>query len=454
MRVALCYPPTRAVTVMPPLGIGYLASAAADLGVQADVYDLARRHIRPRDLPIRLARGDYQVIGISVNTPNYPLALQLVQAIKRQNPRAIIVLGGPHASVFIEESLRDFGADYLFEKEADLSFPLFLRALTRKEEPLGQVPGVYALREGKLCGLPAALSPIDLDQLPWPAWEKMEPHLYPPIPHQLFVRRLPVAPLLTSRGCPYNCSFCATSFLFGQNIRLRRPRSVVDEMRFLRDRFGIREIHFEDDNPTCNRTHAAALHEEIIAANLGILLKYPNGLMLSSLDRELLTLIKRAGCYQISLGIETTSKSAMHHEKKFISYAEIRQTVQLAKEIGLEVQGLFIVGLPYETEEDFHTTVRNAIDMDLDLAHFGVFVPLPGSKQGTIFAAPDIRTINFFTPYMSYPHISPHKLKAMQRWAILKFYLRPRPIRKLLSMFKWRQFFGVLNVFRKYVLGF
>jgi len=453
VRTALVFPPTRAVTVMPPLGLGYLAAAAQREGFYADIYDLARRHLSVPQLLTRLRAGDYRAIGLSVSTPNYKPALALAWQIKQTFPHTPLVIGGAHPSAFIERSLREFGADYLIAKEAEVSFPQLLRALAAGDDPIGAVDGVFTLRDGKVGGTAAAEPPPDLDDLPWPAWEKLEPHRYPPIPHQLFVRRFPVAPILTTRGCPLQCSFCATGFLFGHRVRTRNTDDVVAELRYLRDRFGIREVHFEDDNLTLNRAHAVSLLEKISAARLDLLFKCPNGVMTSTLDAELLGLLKRAGCYQISLGIETTAAAALGKEAKYIPYRDVRATVKLAKQIGLEVQGLFIVGLPYDTEAAFRKTLQDAIDMELDLAHFGVFIPLPGSRSGKALGGCDISTINFFTPHTHYTAVSPRQLKRLQRRAILRFYLRPKPMLKLLSMFKLRQLFGVLNVIRRYVVG-
>ncbi len=451
-RTALCYPPSAAVTVMPPLGIGYLAAVAERRGFPTDIYDLSRRHLTWPAFDNRLRAGAYRVVGVSVSTPNYAAARALVGRLRRVLPEALIVLGGAHPSAFTERTLREFGVDFAFQREAEVSFPAFLAAVAADVEPLGAVPGVFAVRDGRFVGEPEPSFIGDLDALPWPAWDKLEPQRYPPMPHQFFVRRLPVAPVLTSRGCPMDCSFCATSFLFGAAVRTRRADDVVEELRFLRDRFGIREVHFEDDNMTLPRDHARTLFEKIIAANLGLTYKFPNGLMTKTLDDEVLSLMARAGVYQISLGIETTVENALDKETKFVPYEQLRAVVAAAKRRNIEVQGLFVVGLPYDDANGVRRTVRDAIRLGLDLAHFGVFVPLPGSAHGAKLAGCDIATINFFTPFGD-AHLPAKDLKQLQRRALLRFYLRWRPLWKLLSMFKLRQTRGVLDIVRKYLIG-
>ncbi len=437
---------------MPPLRIGYLAAVAERRGFPTDLYDLSRRHLTLPAFDERLRAGGYRVVGVSVSTPNYAAAQMLIGRVRRVLPDAAVVVGGAHPSAFTERTLREFGVDYAFQREAETAFPAFLAATAAGADPLGAVPGVFAIRDGRLAGEPEPSFAGDLDALPWPAWDKLEPHRYPPMPHQFFVRRLPAAPILTSRGCPMDCSFCATPFLFGATVRTRRVDDVVAELRFLRDRFGIREIHFEDDNMTVARAHAHALFEAIVAAELGLAFKFPNGLMTKTLDDEILSLMARAGVYQISLGIETTAARALDQETKYAPYEEVRAVVAAAKRRKLEVQGLFVVGLPYDDADGVRRTVRDAIRLGLDLAHFGVFVPLPGSARGAALAGCDIATINFFTPFGDSP-LPAKAMKRLQRRALLRFYLRPRPLWKLLSMFKLRQTRGVLDIVRKYVIG-
>jgi len=438
---------------MPPLGIGYLSSIAKREKFEVDIIDLAKREIKLRRFGKILKEKNYDVIGLSISTPNYQTALKTAKIIREASPKSIFIIGGPHPSAFIERSLKEFNADYLFQRESEMIFPRFLKAVAEGREPTNEVPSVFALRDDKLVGISDSSMVEDLDSLPFPDWDSLMPHTYPPIPHQMFVRKMPVAPMLTTRGCPMNCTFCATTYLFGEKLRKRSPKNVIEELSLLRDKFKIKEVHFEDDNPTFDKNHSKQLFEAIIKANLGLIYKFPNGIMPNTLDSELLSLMHKAGVYQISLGIETCADETLDKEKKYVPYEDIYKVVSEAKKVGLEVQGLFVVGLPYDTPNGVKQTVKRAIEMKLDLAHFGVFIPIPGSKLGERLAGIEIRAINFFTPFVEYQHISPKKLKSLQRWAILKFYLRPRPIFKLLKMMRLKQIPGVLNVARRYILG-
>lgn len=451
-RVALVYPPTAAVTVMPPLGIGYLSSVISKAGYAVDVFDLGRRHLPPRAFQQLLRERRYDIIGLSISTPNLSTAAATAKLIHEAVSGSEFVIGGPHVSAYPGESLHAFGADYGLVGESEGSFVRFLDARARGDDPAGDVPGVIRLEDGRLVGAMSFDRP-DVQMLPWPDWERIEPHRYPPIPHQMFVKAFPVAPVMTTRGCPYNCSFCASTRLFGPKIRRRQVDDVVAEMTFLRDRFGVREIHFEDDNLTLNRRHAVRLFEKIIETHLGVHLKCPNGVMTSALDPPLMGLMKRAGMYQISLGIETTSPDLLESERKYLELQRVRETVRQAREAGLEVQGLYIAGLPGDDEEGFRRSVREAMEMKLDLAHFGLFMPLAGSQSGDALDATQLRAANFFTPHPVHGEAWRRKWKALQRWAILRFYLRPRQVALLVRRTQARQVFGVLQVFRKYLFA-
>ena len=436
---------------MPPLGLGILAAVLRDAGHEVLVYDLARRHISTRKMIAELDvwRADY--VGLSVMTPNFSNALEVSRAIRTLSPRPLLLIGGPHVSVHPQRSLTDFQADYAFVREGEESLPAFLATLESGRDP-SEVQGLVFSRDGEVIDTGPAEAISDLNALPWVAWDLLEPEHYPPIPHQLFVRELPVAPIMTTRGCPFNCSFCATTWLFGSDIRRRDPLDVIAEMEMLADRHGIREFHIEDDNPTLVREHIVTFCEALIANSRRWTWKFPNGVMVNTLDEELIDLFTRAGCYQISLGIETLSETT--HFGKTVEFERLDKIIAWSKARGLQTQGLFVIGLPGEDEATIKRSIHHSTKLGLDFAHYGNFVPLPGSKWGDQMhqAGADFAHINFFTAHNGAP-LLPKTAKRIQRFAILRFYLRPRVLWNLLKMLKLRQLGGVLYTARRYLLG-
>jgi len=436
---------------MPPLGLGYLAAVLRDAGHDVEIHDLACGRPTLRDLARRLIDWQAEFVGLSVMTPNFSGAKAVAQMLRHLPARPHVFVGGAHVSVHPELSLDDFYADAAFVREGEISVPAYIAKVEAGQDP-SKVKGVVFRRNGETVDTGPADPIRDLNVLPWPAWDLLRPERYPPIPHQLFVRRLPVAPILTTRGCPFNCSFCATTWLFGSKIRRRDPQDVVDEMVYLTERHGIREFHVEDDNPTLIREHIDNLCHALIASGRRWLWKFPNGVMVNTLDDELIALLARAGCYQISLGIESMSRETK--VGKPVEHARISGIIAAAKKVNMQTQGLFVVGLPNEDEPTIDRSIAASTQLGLDFAHYGTFVPLPGSKWGNEIhqAGADFANINFFTASGRIPH-DPHLVKRIQRRAILRFYLRPRILWNLLKMVKLRQIGGVLYTARRYLLG-
>lgn len=450
-RIALIFPPTQAVTVMPPLGLGYLAAVLRDAGHEVTVYDLARRALTIDRLGEILAAARPPFVGLSVMTPNYPNALRVGRMLRALPYRPTVLLGGPHVSVHPEASLAGLGGDFALVREAEESLPALIAALEQNADPAG-VPGVVFQRDGRTIAAEPAPYIRDLNRLPWPAWELIEPGKYPPIPHQLFVRRLPAGPILTTRGCPFSCAFCATTWLFGPEIRRRDPQNVVAEMTLLADAHGIREFHIEDDNPTFIREHIDGFCHALLDSGRKWVWKFPNGVMVNTLDEALVDLLARAGCYQISLGIETLSESTRFG--KTVELSRLDDIIRWTRRRGVQTQGLFVIGLPTEDEAMIRRSIRLSARLGLDFAHYGNFVPLPGSKWGDRLnrVGADFVNIHFFSASEQVA-LDARTAKRIQRRAILRFYLRPHILWNLLKMVKLRQLRGVLYTARRYLLG-
>ncbi len=449
--IVLIHPPTNAVTVTPPLGLGYLASSLKQAGVEVEIYDLARRHMDMAQLCGILNKTKPPYIGMTVSTPNYISAKNLAASLRRLHYQPTIILGGPHVSFYSEEALDEFYGDYVVRFEGEITLVKLLKTLMRKGDP-ASVEGVAYRKDGRVFKTNDPKILKDINQLPWPAWDLIAPHRYPPIPHQLFVRFLPVAPILTTRGCPFGCPFCSVTALFGPKLRMRDTKDVVAEMQMLIEKFGIREIHLEDDNPTLNRDHIEGLCLEMLRGGISVPWKFPNGIMVHNTDESLLTTMRDAGCYQISLGIETADEDC--DLGKSVSLPKVIEITNWARRLDMQTVGLFVLGLPGESDDMTKNTIRFSRKLGLDFAHFGIYIPLPGSRWGDEIQKKQrsLEYLNFFTAYQKDP-AEAARMKKHQRNAVLGFYLRPRTALRLLFMVKLRQISGFINTFIKYVFG-
>jgi radical SAM superfamily enzyme YgiQ (UPF0313 family) len=209
----------------------------------------------------------------------------------------------------------------------------------------------------------------------------IKPETYPHAPIGGFARRFPVAYVLTSRSCPFQCTFCAAKKTHGSIFRRKSLGGVIKEVKYLIRQRGIREIHILDDNFTLSKDFVKAFCQIKIDEKLDFSWNCSNGIRLDKIDEETLTLMKKAGCYSVAVGIESGSNRILKHMKKNLNKEYIQKQVDLVRKVGLETTGLFILGYPAETKKDILQTIDFATSLNLTRAAFSVFRPLPGSEM-------------------------------------------------------------------------
>ncbi|HDZ59663.1 MAG TPA: radical SAM protein, partial [Actinobacteria bacterium] len=361
MKVVLVAPNSSAHTVTPPLGLGYLAACVQQRGHEVALLDLARRRLGAESGVRELALLKPDLIGISILSTAYLPAQELIAAIKQKLPSVPLVIGGPHVTAVPDDALKNLGVPLGIIGEAELVFPRVVDALAAGRSPDGELASVCRLVGDEVSCSRRSPFIEDLDSLPFPAWELMDPRTYPDLPHQLLSRKFPVGSVMTSRGCPFDCTFCASTTLWGKRWRTRSPENVVDEIEMLVKDYQVQEIHFEDDNFTLKRSHAAAICEEMLRRGLDIVWSTPNGVRIDSLDDELLDLMQRSGCYALGFGIESGSQKVLDINHKRLNLEKVAGKVEMVKGHGIETNGFFIIGLPGETVDTIKETVCFAL---------------------------------------------------------------------------------------------
>lgn len=439
MRVALVSLEKSQVRV-PNLPLGYLAATLRAKGHDVAVLDLGQRGRTLEGIRDLLSTGGFGLVGFQAYSCSYPHSRAMARAVKAASPASHVVLGGRHASALPAEVLAEEPAvDSVLSGEAEDTLPALVAAL-EGDGSLADVPGLYSRgADGAVVTGPAAMLP-DLDALPLPAWDLVSPSLYPIGPPGTFVQAFPTAPLLTSRGCAYRCRFCAAGVSSGRIVRFRSPDAVIEEVRHLVRRHGVREIQIMDDNFTLRRAHALAICEALARDDLRVALSVPNGLRLDTLDRELIQALERAGCYSATVGIDSGSDRVLASMDRGIDLARMEQAVRLIKETSrIRLTANFILGLPGETPEDLEKTIRYALHLPLDRAYFGLYMPLPGSALFDELRAAgrlDGMAWGDLSPVargMSYvpDGMTAGELRRFLWRAYASFYLRPRVLRGL-----------------------
>jgi len=440
MKILLVKPESYSHQVVPPLGLGYLATALLRAGHDVAIVDCVRERLTVDELARRLRARGPSLLGVQTFSFDVERVQRLARLAKEALPHATVVLGGPHPSGAPVETLAECpAADFAFAGEAEVGLPALVAALPRPTPAaLAAVPGLV-WRDGGDVRVNRAHFVEDLDSLGFPSWELMPPAGYPPAVSGFFYRRSPVAPLVVTRGCPCACSFCGGRRVNGARVRRRSPANVIEELTLLRDRYGVREFQILDDNFTGDRDHALEVCRRMVAAGLDLPWCLPNGIRLDTLDAELAAALRRAGCYEVAVGIESGSQAVLDDMQKGLTLAQIRRGVGLLRDAGVDVNGFFIVGYPWSTRADHRATIDFAVELDLLRANFTNFLPLPGTpatrrlqREGRLDRIPWSKLF-YAKAVTTPPDMTLAELKRWQRRAFLRFYLRPRQLWRLVS---------------------
>ena len=447
-HILLVKAPSYSDVIAPPLGLGYLAAALQDLA-RITLVDGVRTGLTPKNL-FALARSlNPDIVGFSVVSAARDQALQCIRTTRKALPKALILAGGPHPTAMPLDFLQEASPhlDLILRGEAENSLRTLCQDVAGQgaqgvlQNDLEQVPGMVIDRQGKrICQPPAVQDTIDTPAMP--AWDLMPPGSYPKAPHGAFFRRFPVAPILTSRGCAFGCGFCSVPALSGGRVRFRSPLLVAEELLHLKHRFGVREVQIIDDNFTANKTHAMDVCQAIINSGVNMPWTCPNGVRMENLDKELIRAMGRAGCYSVSLGLESGSAKVLNRMKKGLSLDNVADKVRLLAAAGMEVNGFFILGYPGENRQDMKATLAFAKSLPLTRANFSLFTPLPGCPEWERLSADPSTAKGLITTFSQVGYVpkgfSATSLKWQQRKAFMGFYMQRKNAFRLLASLRSR----------------
>lgn len=432
MRVVLVKVLSVADEVVPPFGLGYLAESARRHGHEVTVIDALRDGLVEKALLSRLVALNPGFIGVLLFSKDLRVVRSLLRGVRAVLPAAMTCVGGPHPSAVPAETMAYFGdsLDFAFAGEAETGFPMLLDLIATGNGSHSDVPGLIYRAAGAVKVTSRAFGE-NLDALAV-AWDLMPPDTYPKAPHGAYYRQFPVAPVVTSRGCSFRCTFCAVECVSGRKVRRRSVENVISEIEILRERYGVREIHIEDDNFTGEKEYVLAFCEALRRRMPGISWTCPNGVRIDTLDREMLAAMTGAGLYFISVGIESGSDRVLRGMKKSLTVGEIEEKVRLIREAGIGISGFFMLGFPGETPEEMEATIEFALRLPLDRASFTNFQPFPGCEEFDRLRRAGEISVDWetFVPTLQSTTYHPRgiteaALRRLRKRALRKFYARP-----------------------------
>jgi len=445
MRILLIVPNYDSHVVHPPLGLGYLASYLEREGFSVSIFDGTLKNATEEDFLGAISRFNPELVGISVLTRGHNRAKRMIKTIKEQFKSLPVVIGGTQVTTAPEIVLRDLGADFAVIGEGEITLLELVKTLEEGKESFEKIKGLaYTDERGGIQVTPPRELIADIDTIPFPAW-----HLMPPGEHRIApvlepAHAFPVAPILTSRGCPYNCSFCASNVTWRRKMRFRSVENVLEEIKLLKGKYGVKEIHFCDDNFTINVKRAEEMCEAIIQEEIKIFWQCPNGVRIDKLTVPLLEKMKRAGCYALGLGVESGNQEILKKVNKQLDLKVVKKTLLNLKKVGISSYGFFILGLPGDTGKTVEETIRFALKNPFDRAWFNIFTPYPGSPAfadwlgNRDFAEIDWDKHDCSTAVVASEDLSLEAIEKLQRQALRKFYLRPRILCSLILNLNYR----------------
>ncbi len=426
---------------LPPLGLAYVAAALEEAGFQVEVLDnyLLKQPIDY--VKHEIERLSPEIVGITCGSVTYQRCVETARAVKEVLPSCKVVVGGPHPSYMPDSMLQHPDIDYVVLGEGEQAIVELATHITKGEDDsaIATIPGIAYRHKGKTTKTAQSFI-SDLDQIPYPARHLLPMHLYDRTIEFLSVR--PVDTMNVIRGCPFNCAFCETKRLWGQECRAFSPLRVVEEIDHLVNEYGSKGIYFVGDNFTIQKKRTLEICELIKKYRLDI--EWVCDTRVDLISRELLKEMKDAGCRTIWFGVESGSPSILKKLNRRITLQQAVHAFKLCREEGIQIACSFMLGIPGETAKDMEATFEFAKKLDPDWCQFNIFIAYPvSSLYEEILQKGLYDRVEDFVVYVKTEHFDYESLLEVQRRFHREFNRSPkRIIRKIRRE-------GFLTVLRK-----
>jgi radical SAM superfamily enzyme YgiQ (UPF0313 family) len=408
-----------------PIGLGYLAACLDKVGFPVAIYNAETPNPNERlskntNIASLSGYGNYErslkhdnhmvwqelkgvlrnfhpdVIGISVTSAKVASARKITSICKDYNPKCLVAWGGPHPTIQPEEVLQYDEVDLIIKGEGETTFLEVIKNLNSGTLNFEQIKGISFKKEGKIFHNQCRPLMENLDDLPFP--------LRSCLVHPERYLSWDMGVIITSRGCPFNCAFCAAQNIWGRKARYRSIKSVIDEIRRVALDFGTRQVFFWDDTFNLDRKRLTELCEALLASRLGI--SWRCTARVDLLDDQMLRLMRRAGCNSIDIGIESGSDRILGIINKGLNREKVLRGISMIRRNGVNFNAFFMLGFPDETEEDILETLALMQNKAMGTIILSIFTPYPGTELYQ--RATDLGLVNRDLDWGLFSHHSPH----------------------------------------------
>jgi anaerobic magnesium-protoporphyrin IX monomethyl ester cyclase len=357
-------PKTYLHSLFPLTGLAYMAAILDKNGHEVTVIDCPAQKMTHEDLKREIAKLQPDIVGITACTCTFPSVLQSASASKEAYPEAFTVLGGPHATVLDEQTLSEQkDVDCIVRHEGELTILELAEHISGNlPKNLEEIDGITFRKNGKIVRTPDREFIQDLDSLPWPAYKFFDVEKYRYLGKLIF-------PIMASRGCTGNCTFCPGDDLLGRLVRKRSPKDVVDEIEWLQNELKADAFSFYDPTFTYDKKWVSEICDEMIKRKIN--LPWDCFTRVDCVSKPLFAKMKQANCQIVGLGVESNSQKILNAMRKGTTTKQNEQAAKDAKEVGLAFVIFLLIGYPGETVETFKETlafVRKAMPDDVAIS--------------------------------------------------------------------------------------
>ena len=352
-----------------PSGLGYIAACLREAGHTAAIFSPDLLHMTMGRIWKDLEKFKPDLIGLSVTTPDYAEARKVAAKVKRRFG-CLMIMGGPHVTALPRTTLEEIpGLDAVIVGEGELPMVALAAEYDRTGKvDFANIPGAAFFRDGKFVQNPRQDFLQDLDKLPYPALDLLNGGLS-------YYR---TAKIITSRGCPGQCTFCASGVCMGRRFRPHSAERVVAEMSYLMQKFGVRDFRIQDDCFTADPARVVKICDLILWKDLKI--SWVASARVSTLqDEAVIVKMRKAGCLFLNLGIETGSQRINNIIRKGTTLEMAEKCCALLRKHGIRYSNTFIIGNESETRQTAEETIRFAKKLKANVGLFGLMIPLPGT---------------------------------------------------------------------------
>lgn len=385
------------VNPLPPLGLGYLGAVLENAGIEVKIVDCLmegwskRVEVAENIIRVGLSFDEIEdiirscspdIVGVNnLFTKQRENAHKIYELAKRVDRSIVTIAGGAHPTVLPELALSDKNVDFVVLGEGEDTIIDLIKVIEGKSD-ISALDGVGYKENGQIRIIPKTRFIMELDRIPFPARHLLNMEQYFGLKASHGTRRRKrFSPIITSRGCPAKCTFCSAHKVWGRKFRYRSPENVIAEMRHIKERYGIEEIMFEDDNVTLNLKRAEKIFDLMIEEKLNLVWDTPNGVAAFALNENLISKMKASGCCKLNLALESGNQYVLDNIiKKPLKLERSKQLIRYAKKIGLNVGIFLIMGMPGETKEQMWESLYLAKELGISSPFISIATPYPGSE--------------------------------------------------------------------------